>query len=204
MLISGDSIVHGTMKQKSKAGSIRTGTPLLRVLLLLFFALMVSRGNAIRVEAAGPDPSQVKAAFVYNFVKFTSWPPESLPPNAAGLTLCVLGQDPLGTALESLSGKSVNGKVLSVKRIRKREESSGCQMLYVCKSEEKQMDEILRGVKGGVLSIGEMTNFASSGGIINFIMVKNRIAFEINVDRAASGGIRFSSQLLRLAAIVKN
>lgn len=203
MLITGDSIVHGTGKQKSKAGSIRTGMPL-RVLLLLFFVLMVSRGNAIRVEAAGPDPSQVKAAFVYNFVKFTSWPPESLPPNAAALTLCVLGHDPLGTALESLSGKAVNGKVLSVKRIKRREESSGCQMLYVCKSEEKQMDEILRGVKGGVLTIGEMKNFAFSGGIINFIMVQNRVAFEINVDAAAAGGIRFSSHLLRLAAIVKN
>jgi len=176
-----------------------------RILLLAFLSVMLqSRLNAIPVQAAGPDPSLVKAAFAYNFIKFVSWPPETLPPEATGITLCVLGNDPLGNALESLSGKTVNGKLLTVKRMKNREEASDCHILYICKSESKQVKDILRSTRGGVLTIGDMKHFASVGGIINFIFVDSRISFEINTDAAATGGIRISSQLLRLAKIVRN
>lgn len=173
-------------------------------MLLLFLSLMLLKLNVSRVEAAGPDPSQVKAAFVYNFTKFVSWPPETLPPEASRITLCVLGNDSLGDTLESLSGKTASGRVLSVKRIKRREEASECEILYLCKSESRHMKEILQGVKSGVLTIGDMRNFISSGGMINFVIDNNRVSFEINPDAAATGRIRISSQLLRLAKIVRN
>ncbi len=190
-------------KQEVEADSSRAAK-LCRIFLLLFLSLILLKLNVSRVEAAGPDPSQVKAAFVYNFMKFVSWPPETLPPEASRLTLCVLGNDALGDALESLSGKTASGKVLSVKRIRRREEASECEILYLGRSESKRMKEILQNVKSGVLTIGDMRNFAASGGMINFVIDNNRVSFEINPDAAAKAGVRISSQLLRLAKIVRN
>jgi len=174
-----------------------------RLLLLLFLFLMLSGLKAIPIEAAASDPSEVKAAFVYNFIKFVSWPSETWPPDASGIALCVMGNDPLGSALHSLSGKTANGKMLTVKRVTRREETSDCQILYICRSEAKEMREILRREKTGVLTIGDMKHFASSGGIINFVLTDNRVSFEINTDAATAGGIRISSQLLRLATIVR-
>jgi hypothetical protein len=39
--------------------------------------------------------------------------------------------------------------------------------------------------------------------MINFVMVDNRVSFEINVEAAEKARLKISSQLLRLARIVK-
>lgn len=54
-----------------------------------------------------------------------------------------------------------------------------------------------------VLTVGEFEGFAKRGGMINFIIVDNRIAFEINIDAARRAGLSISSQLLKLAEIVR-
>jgi hypothetical protein len=147
---------------------------------------------------------QVKAAFVYNFVKFVQWPHDSFP--AAGdapISVCVLGQDPLGDALESLKGLTAYGRNLSVRRIAGQTEVDRCQVLYLCKSERDVMANVLKGTKGSVLTIGDMKSFATTGGIINFVIVDNRVSFEINVDAAERARLKISSQILKLAKIVK-
>ena len=59
-------------------------------------------------------------------------------------------------------------------------------------------------VKGwNVLTVGDMDGFSQAGGIINFISVDSKIHFEINVDAAQSVGVKISSQLLKLARIIK-
>ncbi|WP_367359348.1 YfiR family protein [Syntrophus sp. (in: bacteria)] len=175
-----------------------------RILLLFFLIFTLSGWNSHQAEAAEPDPSQVKAAFVYNFIKFVFWPRESMPPDAPDITLCVLGNDPLGNALESLSGKAASGKALSVKRIASRDEASICQVLYICRSESRQVKEILKDLPRGVLTIGDMKNFAAFGGMINFVIKDRKVSFEINPDAAATGEMQISSKLLRLAKLVRN
>ncbi|OPY12112.1 YfiR family protein [Syntrophus buswellii] len=175
-----------------------------RILLLFFLIFTLSGWNSHQAEAVEPDPSQVKAAFVYNFIKFVFWPRESMPPDAPDITLCVLGNDPLGNALESLSGKAASGKALSVKRIASRDEASICQVLYICRSESRQVKEILKDLPRGVLTIGDMKNFAAFGGMINFVIKDRKVSFEINPDAAATGEMQISSKLLRLAKLVRN
>ncbi len=153
---------------------------------------------------AGTSEFQVKAAFVYNFVKFVQWPRDSfLTTGDAPISICVLGQDPLGDALESLKGLADYGKNISVRRIAGQGEIDRCQVLYLCKSEKEAMGNILKGMKAGVLTIGDMKSFASAGGIINFVIVDNRVSFEINVDAAERARLKISSQILKLAKIVK-
>jgi len=177
---------------------------MVQMVLLLFLSVLLPGLNATRVESLESDASQVKTAFVYNFIKFVQWPPEILPPEEHRITLCLLGNDSLADAVELLTGKTANGKLLFVKRITSSEDASACQVLYLAKSEENKMGNILKSMKGGVLTIGDMKNFASFGGTINFVQAKNRISFEINLDAATAAGIRISSQLLRLATIVSN
>jgi hypothetical protein len=169
---------------------------------------------SVCVAFAGPGASsagsvetsefQVKAAFVYNFVKFVQWPRDSFPATGdVPISICVLGQDPLGDALESLKGLTAYGRNISVRRIAGQAEIDRCQVLYICKSERDAIVNILKGMKAGVLTIGDMRSFASTGGIINFVIVDNRVSFEINVDAAEKARLRISSQILKLAKIVK-
>ena len=154
--------------------------------------------------SAGTSEFQVKAAFIYNFVKFVQWPRDAFPATGdAPISICVLGQDPLGDALESLKGLTAQGKSLSVRRIAGQAEAERCQVLYLCKSEREAMPAILKGMKAGVLTIGDMKSFASVGGVINFVIIDNRVSFEINVDAAERARLKISSQILKLAKIVR-
>jgi hypothetical protein len=54
-----------------------------------------------------------------------------------------------------------------------------------------------------VLTIGESTTFLDEGGLINLRLVDGRVRFDVNVDAANRVGVRFSSQLLRLALSVR-
>ena len=175
----------------------------LQAAAFLSIAGILFMGWASIVVAEESAESQVKAAFVYNFTKFIQWPIRTLPPGEPKVSLCVLGDDPLGDSLESLTGKTTSGRQLSVRRIPRVEDSGHCQIVYICKSERDQARNILKGIKEGILTIGEMSHFTSSGGIINLLIVENRISFEINVDAAERAGLKINSQLLKLAKIVK-
>lgn len=156
------------------------------------------------VFAQESDESKVKAAFVYNFTKFIQWPNSTLPPGETRMSLCILGEDHLGDALELLTGKTVSGRTLSVRRIKGPDDAGRCQILYIGRSERDQARNILKGMKEGILTIGEMNQFASSGGIINFGITESRVSFEINIDAAERAGLKISSQLLKLAKIVRD
>ncbi len=53
------------------------------------------------------------------------------------------------------------------------------------------------------MTVGDVKGFAQLGGIINFIIVKNKVRFEINMKAAEEAGLKISSKLLRLARIVQ-
>jgi hypothetical protein len=55
-----------------------------------------------------------------------------------------------------------------------------------------------------VLLIGETSDFARIGGIINFISRNGRLHFEINIQEAERHGLKISSRILQLATIIEN
>ena len=59
----------------------------------------------------------IKAAILYNFAKFASWPETAFNNAGAPLRVCVLGDDPFGAALDTLHGKQVRGRPLATARI---------------------------------------------------------------------------------------
>lgn len=63
---------------------------------------------------------------------------------------------------------------------------------------------ILQKVKHkNILTISDSKGFAYRGVAINFIIVKGKRKFEINTDAIDRAGLRVSSQLLKLAILVK-
>jgi hypothetical protein len=176
----------------------------LRTATILLVAAAIFVAWTPTAVAEEPNESQVKAAFVYNFTQYIQWQNRSQTVRESKLLICILGDDPLANTLELLRGKITSGGPISVMRISKTEETDRCKVVYFGKSEKDQMKDLLKGIKEGVLTIGEMKNFASSGGIINFVIAGNRVSFEINTDASERAGLKVSSQLLKLAKIVKD
>jgi hypothetical protein len=147
----------------------------------------------------------IKAAFLYNFIKFVDWPSDSFKNDGAPVNLCVLGDDPFGEALNTIRNKRVKGRRLVIKRVQRVEQIEGAHLLFISTSEKGRVKQILKSLSDApVLTISEMEGFGQRGGIINFITVDNKIQFEINAEQARQHKLKISSQLLKLARIVRS
>ena len=172
---------------------------------VFLIAASVVVGQALYARTIRLSEYDVKAAYLYHFAKFVEWPEEALPDSATFLTIGILGTDPFGEAFVSIQGKSVKGRQLAVKRFASLRDLEPCHILFISDSEKKRLPEILEQLdEAGVLIVGDMKGFARAGGTINFVLRKNKVQFEINVDAAERAGLKLSSKLLKLAFIVRD
>ena len=180
----------------------------------LIFALAVSAlagaANAPAVQA-GSDAAKtsasreyrIKAAFLYNFAKFTVWPAGAFADAKAPLRLCVLGDDPFDGALAALEGRTVKNRPIVTNRSESAESLEQCHLLFVSASEHGRLGTILESLRGvPVLVVGDTPHFARSGGTIRLETVDNKVRFEINVRAAQHAKLKIDSRLLRLGRIV--
>jgi hypothetical protein len=143
------------------------------------------------------DEYQLKAAFLFNFAKFVAWPDAPGQP----LVIAIVGDDPFGPVLDTaVRGKSVNNRPLEVRRLGYADDMSGCQIVYVSGSERRHLQELLRRIGGGVLTVGEVPQFVRDGGVIRFLLDGNRVRFQINAEAVERHGLKIHSQLMSLAA----
>jgi len=148
-------------------------------------------GREARAEGTAAPEYAVKAAFVAKFPQFVKW-----PSGAGSITVGVLGDDPFGGALDGL---------VKVRRSKRVEDLKGCQIIFIARSEQGNIGEILSSLAGSnVLTVGESEGFAKQGGVIGFTREGDKVRFEINTGAARRGGLTIDSRLLQLAARVFN
>ena|SRR5439155_11603338 len=164
-------------------------------LLLLNVLLCLSQSNL---------EFDVKAAFLYNFAKFTEWPARAFPRPDSPFIFCLVG-DPFSGAMEkAVQRETFNGRPVVVRRVGRGDDLLGCHVLYVSEPESARASEIVEMIANApVLTVGETEDFINSGGMIRFTENGNRIRFEINPDAAQKASLHLSSKLLRLADIVR-
>jgi hypothetical protein len=139
----------------------------------------------------------VKAAFILNFLKFIEWPTESGP-----FKITVLGKNPFGSALDDVfKGKTVRGRRIQVK-YGTWDQQIDADLVFVPASEKERFGELSSLANKPIVVVGESPGFAKKHGMINFTLVQDRVAFEINPKMAKSSKVKLSSKLLQLAKIV--
>jgi len=146
---------------------------------------------------------QVKAAFLYNFAKFIEWPQNADTADMQEFVIGIIGQDPFGSDISVIEGKSVNGQTLRVIQADSLNELKNIRVLFISSSAENRLGEILGKLRGQpVLTVGDTNGYANAGVMINLFKQESKIRFEINPAAAEEAGLRISSHLLRLARIV--
>ena len=185
---------------------------------LMAALLMVPMAQKAQADAAQSKEYQIKAAFLYQFIKFVDWPDEKNTDSNEPIIIGIIGKDSFGNNINLIKDKKVNNRKLVVKLFQgfdKTNKSEGkdkprvhkeivtirkCHLLFICSSEKENLWEIIKGLEGSdVLTVGDMNGFLESGGIINLIKEEKNIRFEINNTAAIKAGLKIRSQLLRLA-----
>jgi hypothetical protein len=168
------------------------------LILMLYISISISPANA---QKKIYGEYEVKAAFIYNFLKFIEWPEGSFSDGT--INLCILGDDPFGTVINPVEGDFKKDKKIVIKRYNKPTGIEGCHVLFICRSEKRHLSEILNSIKGmKVLTISDTEGFAKQGVVINFYIEEDKVRFEINKDAADKAGLKISSRLLNLARII--
>ena len=173
-----------------------------RLIVSVVFAALLHASELHSVQRARPAEYEVKAAFLYNFGKFVTWPGAR---NRSEFRICVLGQDPFGATLNSIiAGETVEGKAVAARRISSPTDSATFQIIFISLSEEKRLKGILDVIgKTSALTVSEIPQFTQRGGMIGFILDEGKVRFEVNLTPGDGAGLMFSSELLRVAASVK-
>ena len=174
----------------------------LSIILVLSIAINVSSADA---QQHKPGEYDVKAAFIYNFMKFIEWPDRAFVDKHDSMNICVLGKSPFGSALDFVREEKINNRKIIVKHYNNIHDMERCHILFISRSEEEGLTQILENLKGlNILTISDTKGFAQQGVIINFYIEENKVQFEINQDAAKRSGLKVSSKLLSLAEIVRD
>jgi hypothetical protein len=168
---------------------------------LVLSAALFSGGPRLSAQTATSPEYQIKAVFLFNFAQFVDWPPKAFPDAQTPLVIGILGEDLFGSYLdETVRGEKVNNRPLVVQRYRRIGEIKACHVLFISRSENARLEEILASLKGrSILTVGDSDEFALRGGMIRFVTEKNKIRMRINLEAVKAANLTISSKLLRLA-----
>jgi hypothetical protein len=159
--------------------------------------LVLLQGLAFAQDVTAPA---LKAAFIYNFAKFTEWPADGLP-NAEPFVICVLGDSAVADALEqTVKGRMLAGHNITVSHVAPVGGTRVCPVLYVSGMTTAQAARAVSGLRDApVLTISDVEGFADAGGIAQFFFERGRLRFSVHIDSAKRARLQISSRLLALS-----
>lgn len=177
---------------------------------LFTLVAMLSLHVASAAAQSTASEYEVKAAFLFNFVKYVEWPPKSLPEKDTPYIIGVLGDDPFFDAKAlvnyldvAVKDKAINNRKLVIQRASRISNLKDCHLVFIARSERNRLKEIVALCQANnILTVSEIEEFCAQNGIINFFAQGGKVRFEINPDAAEQSSLRVSSKLLNVAKIV--
>lgn len=163
-------------------------------LIPLALLIPAASGIAAAVPVEAVSEPAIRAALVFNFIKFTQWPATAV--DKPQLRVCIASHDPMQIeAIKALDERVVHGKPLVASRFGGQ---TDCGVIYVDSRQRWNEVSEQRGT-GAALTIGSYAGFVADGGMIEISLQEGRARFDINLLEAKRAGLRFYPQLLRLA-----
>ena len=165
--------------------------------------------GALRAAAAGPkEPSEyeVKAAFLVHFFGYVKWPPDAFENARSPLVLAVIGEDPFGEVLDkTMRGRRIGKRPIRVLRVPDPAELPDAHLAFLPRSESERLPRVLqRYARTSALVVADEQGLATRGAGAGFFLDERKVRFEVNVDALARARLEASSQLLKLARIVRD
>lgn len=168
-------------------------------LVLLSFILLSAFKTAD--QPAFDTNAKLKSMFVYNFTKYIDWPEQYKQGN---FIIGFYGESSLQPELEKLAEtkKAVN-QTIEIKKFKSVAEIEKCHMVVVSAKEQGKVAEIATKTKAhSTLLITESEGLIKQGAGINFVVVANKLKFELSKNNIESRNLKVGSSLLSLAIVV--
>lgn len=179
---------------------IKKSTILLILFILLGIIPCIIFGFHLQETA---DEYDFKARYILLFSQYLTWPQETPSDN---FIIAVIGRSKISIPLNKIAQiEKANNRDIIIKQFQSVGDIQFSHILFIPKTAKDLLPQILEKVKNSnILLISENDGFAQKGAAINFVLSEDKLEFEINRAVLDQVGIKASSQLLRIAILVKN
>ena len=156
------------------------------------------------MDAQLSSERDVKAAFLVNFAIFTEWPAATFADAAEPIVVGVSGDERLRRTIDHIArGKLFGGRALTTRNVEDANDTADIHLLFIGGLTVLRTADILKALNGlPVLTVGDAAGFCAEGGMIAFLLERDRLRFEIRFDTTEYAGLKISSRVLALAKTV--
>jgi hypothetical protein len=176
--------------------------PATTMLLSLLFVVMLGwhGAGAQTLDHSETIELKVKAAYLYKFASYVTWPDTAFPAPDSPLVIGVIGADPLAQELErTVAGKTINSRVITARKIRRGESLAGVHMLFIGNIDRGQLHELLAETQGlPILTVTQSTDALALGSMINLV-ADDKIHFEVALAPVEQSNLKISARMLTAA-----
>jgi hypothetical protein len=194
----------GVLPRSPGCGHVRIGSTIVTALAALLLAIGPTAGLARGADENALELA-VKAAFLYKFQLYVTWPDRAFVSATSPFNLCIVGLHPFGPLIDRVtSGQTVGSHAVVIRRLASVAATDNCEMMYLGTSDPRFARDQLAAVSGlPVLTVTDEMEDASAKGVVNFMIIDHRVRFEIDTATASRRGLSISSKLLGVALSAK-
>ena len=175
------------------------------VRLAMFHAVLLiampDHACAQSVERPTDIAPQIAAAYLNKFTSFVEWPADAFAAADSQIVIGVMGADAFARQMSTdFAGRSSNGHRFVVRRLQPSDPIASLHILFLGRMTKKQMVDILALAAGRpVLTITETEEGFSSGSMVNFDIIDERLRFAVSLKPLGPSHMKISALMLAAA-----
>jgi hypothetical protein len=160
--------------------------------LLLGGAAAAAAGS----DAAGAE-YQIKAAFLCKFGNYIAAPAAAAE---QPFVIGALASDAVVDELaEAAKGQTAQGRPIAVRRLPGPTALEGVGIVFVARSHAAQAPAVIAAAKGKPILTVTEADRGGIGSIVNFVVVEDKVRFDIALEAAEANNLKISARLLAVA-----
>lgn len=170
-------------------------------MLLILSVLLLSLGS----KTDTLTEYQVRAAYLYNFVKFVKWPGSAFESDSQPIIIGLFSGNQVEEELQKIiRNRTIDSRSIAIRTLENPQDAAVCHVVYFGDIERRHQIATINLIrKKPILTISDAGYFCRIGGMIQFNIEDNKLGLAINRKAADAAQLEISAKLLRVAQIVE-
>ncbi len=170
------------------------------VLLVMVLACSLTIPNTTFANNTSPEYA-VKAAYIFNILRFAESADNSLFNNIDEIKVCLLGESKFGQYISPIEKKLINNKPLHIIQETSIQKTKKCQLVFIGNTNSYPPEKILK-ILGDkkIIVVGDDLSFVKRGGMFAFYIENKKVRLGLNKNTLNKSGLKVSSLLLEVCA----
>ena len=159
---------------------------ILIIIFGLFQPLLLLAGTEVEYR--------IKAAYLYNFTKFITWPEIQ----GERFNICLLGEDPFGNLIAPVETKKSHGYPIKLIRMPHFDADSKCHIIFI----NGDVSYPANALSKDILTVRNSEILTQQNIMIGFVIKDKKVRLQINLQAVKSSTLSISAKLMEVADVI--